>query len=312
MLKRFTLAMAVGLFAGMLPQESALCADITATTSGGGTELLTVTMTGEINPGDDLIFARLTKGTGKVWLNLNSPGGDVDAAMRIGAEVRKHDGIVVTDGCYSSCVLIFAAGVIRTGVGAGFGPDPVVGVHRIFFAELQPGLTSNQIKARYDAQLSRIRVYLAKMNVAPEFLSFMQSFKPDDIHILTRQELDAYGLGSNDVVDDERMIADRAEELGISSFEYRKREKRSYEECKNADVSTMGPTAAERAESAEMGVSTDLLLRSKCALAIHYGISVDLYRQRSTEVSRKCAPYTDQAQNNRCSVHFMATGRAVP
>jgi hypothetical protein len=298
----------------LLCPNPAMGADIGVDTSLSGHELLHINVSGEIKPGDDIVFSRLAKGTKTIWLNLNSPGGDVDAAIGIGSEVRKHDGIVVTDGCYSSCVLIFAGGVIRCGAEACFGsdPNPVVGVHRIFFGDLPSGLTSDQVKGRYDAQLSRVRNYLAKMNVAPEFLSFMQSIEPDNIHILTRKELDRYGLKSKDVIYDERMIADRAEELGISSLEYRIREKRSYEECKNADVSSEEPTEAQRTMAAKTGMSLETMLRSECALAIHYGISVDLYRQRGAEVSDRCRQFSDQTQNNRCEIHFMMTGRAVP
>jgi hypothetical protein len=299
---------------GLLLQAAAVGADIVLDKPGANGELVAISITGEIQPGDDLVFARLAKGAKQIWLNLKSPGGDVDAAIGIGSEVRTHDGIVVTDACYSSCVLIFAGGVTRTG--SGLFDDPVVGVHRIFFADLQAGLTSQQVKAMYDAHLKRIRTYLAKMNVAPELLSFMQSIEPADVHVLTQKELARYGLGASDVIYNERMVADRAEELGLSSLEYRIREKRSSDaltgvtsDCKDIAAE---PSEDERSQAARLQISVDKILQADCALAIHYGISFELYRQRSGEVSKRCSQFTDQTQNNRCEMHFMTTGRAVP
>ena len=300
--------------AGLFLQTAALGADIVLDNPSATRELVAINLTGEIRSGDDLVFARLAKGAKQIWLNLKSPGGNVDAALSIGSEVRKHDGIVVTDGCYSSCVLIFAGGVTRTG--RGFIDDPVVGVHRIFFADLQAGLTSQQVKTVYDTQLNRIRVYLAKMNVAPELLSFMQSIGPDNVHVLTREELDRYGLGANDVIYNERMVADRAEELGITSLEYRSREKRISDaisgvnsECKD---SAAEPSDSDRALAAKLNSSVDKILQAACASAIRYGIPLELYRRRSADVNVRCSEFSDQTQNRRCDMHYMTTGRPVP
>ncbi len=159
-----------------LLQNTAVGADITIDKPHANSELVVISITGEIRPGDNIVFAGLAMGAKQIWLNLNSPGGDVAAAIGIGSEVRRRDGIVSTDGCYSSCVLIFAGGVTR--IGSGILDNPVVGVHRIFFADLPAGLTSTQVKTIYDAQLNRVRNYLAQLNVAPELLSFMQSICP--------------------------------------------------------------------------------------------------------------------------------------
>jgi hypothetical protein len=240
---------------------------------------------------------------------LDSGGGDVNTAMAIGSIVRKREGQVMARACYSSCVLIFAGGVRRTG--PAIFDEPVVGVHRIFFAELRPELTANQVKAQYDSQLNRIRSYLAEMNVSSELISFMQSIDPSDMHILTRKELNLYGLGAQDVIYAERLVAARAEELGISSLEYRAREQRGRIECK--DIATrMEPTEAERAEAIRIGISIESVLQATCAQAIEYGTSVEVYRQRSSVVNERCRHYTGQMQQNRCQMHFMVSGRATP
>ena len=254
-------------------------------------------ITGEIEPGDDIKVAQLlARNPTFLLVDLESPGGDIDTAMSIGAVLRKHDAIVYSTGCYSSCALIIAGGVIRARTPLS-NRDPVVGVHRIFFAELKPGLSQDEVKARYDAQLKRVRKYLAEMNVAPELVSFMQSFEPGEMHILTHEELTRYGLGARDPVYDERLTADRAAEIGITSLEYRERKSRGREAC--GDVN-----AAEDEQERDK--------RAQCQVAIEYGISISTYRQRGAEYKERCRAFTDEKEKWRCYVHFMVSGQAVP
>ena len=218
--------------------------------------------------------------------------------------------MVRTGSCFSACALILAGGVIR--VGPTWFDDPVIGVHRIYFAELESGLSSSEVKSRYDAQLARVRKYLAQMNVAPEFLSFMQAVGPENSHVMTHEELTRYGLGPKDVVYDERMTADRAAEFGINSLEYRRRERRGTEECKGISSGMPEPTDAELLEARRSHVSIDILRQAQCSLAIHYGISVSLYLERSAQVTARCSRYTEKTQQNRCHAHFMTSGKAIP
>jgi ATP-dependent protease ClpP protease subunit len=61
-------------------------------------------------------------------VSLNSTGGSVSAAMQIGRLVRKYNGETNISGkCYSSCALIFIAGVRRKSLGE-------LGLHRPYFA----------------------------------------------------------------------------------------------------------------------------------------------------------------------------------
>ncbi len=304
-----TKSLCIALLAVIFFQESVMSADFVIDTSLSDHDFRNITLSGEIKPGDDVVFSQMVKNAKQVWLNLNSLGGDIDTAMAIGAIVRKKEGTVLASACYSSCVLIFAGGVTRGGPGV-FG-TPVVGVHRMFFSKLRPELSASQVKTEYDSQLKRIRNYLTEMNVLSELLTLMQSIQPEDIHILTREELNRYGLGAQDVIYSERQVAARAEELGISSLEYRSREQRGRDECKNS-AAMMQPTDLERSEAKRMDLPIDYVLSSTCALAIHYGISVATYRQRASVVGEKCHHFTEQSKQNRCQVHYMATGNAAP
>jgi hypothetical protein len=60
------------------------------------------------------------------FIDLNSEGGSVSSAMQIGRQIRKYEGTttVKENGkCYSSCALIFIAGVERRNFGQ-------LGLHR--------------------------------------------------------------------------------------------------------------------------------------------------------------------------------------
>lgn len=277
-----------------------------------------ITVTGEIQAGDELVLAQLARGKKQVFVHLDSTGGDVDTAIAIGKIVREHDGFVtVTGRCYSACVLIFAGGVTRFGssnILAERSEVTGVGVHRMYFATLHGGLTQDQVKLQYQNELSRIRKYLKEMDVAPEFLSFMQSIEPEDVHLMTGDELQQYGLGG-DVVYDERKTADQASWLGITSAEYRQRRLRSADaasgksqECQTVDAT---PSAKDRATAARYHIPLSQVMKVDCSLAIQYGTSVEEYQQRSAVVSERCEEFTDTTQNNYCEDHFMATGQVV-
>jgi len=93
-----------------------------------------------------------------VQVDLDSPGGDVFAAMQLGEIVRTNWlHTVVSDeppakGCMSACVLILAAGAVRI-----IGDVPKIGIHRPYFDEiLFAGLDRTQAKAKYDAIRRRL------------------------------------------------------------------------------------------------------------------------------------------------------------
>src|ERR1700724_647539 len=96
----------------LLLQGTVSAAEITVDSKAPGS--FTIIVIGEIKAGDGVAFARAVKREGQLWVDLDSPGGDVDAAMAIGRMVRKSEGSVSVKGkCYSSCVLIYASGVTR-------------------------------------------------------------------------------------------------------------------------------------------------------------------------------------------------------
>ena len=164
-------------------------------------------MSGPITPGDAKKFATMLDKEGGIIgaLTLRSPGGDVAEAMQIGRTVRKRllrtnapgedvhgrrscyiGGSVQPSSecvCLSSCFLVYAAGIHRSG--------HVLGLHRprydeAFFAKLP----LEQANARYAAVIEQIRAYLVSMGVGDRYLERMLRVSSSEMQILTREEAD--------------------------------------------------------------------------------------------------------------------------
>jgi hypothetical protein len=151
-----------------------------------------IIMRGLINQGDDarfrdLVLSRLNQGRLIDSVRLFSPGGNVEAAVGIGKQIRllgiattspfKQNGknVCITGGAYSTdfetgagctcesaCSLIWMAGVPRYG--------HVIGIHAPRYNEVFFGsLTADQAEEQYKTVINQIRDYLAPLDV-PDFV----------------------------------------------------------------------------------------------------------------------------------------------
>ena len=123
---------------------------------------LFVDIVGTITSPDSKTFENAIQDLGnrRLYVRLDSVGGDVFAAMHIGRLIRKHDGVTiisVPSKCYSGCALLFIAGVMRHNLGE-------LGLHRPYqvFA-LQSRQTAEKQLPR---MLELIRQYVAEMGSA--------------------------------------------------------------------------------------------------------------------------------------------------
>jgi hypothetical protein len=198
---------------------------------------LRIVFEGAIAPSDvsavERVLSRYPRHTPHV--DLDSEGGDMDAAMAIGRLLRARDATVSVDWigdekCLSSCVLIYAAGVkrknssqemARLGSKSIFGTG--IGIHRFYFASLREGATTAEIQASRNKQKERVRVYLSDMNVSSQLLDAMEATPPEKMRMLTVKELNAFGLSDKDPVFDEKEVARLAAYYGLTSAVYRKR-----------------------------------------------------------------------------------------
>lgn len=148
-------------------------------------------------------------GTGRILL-LDSPGGHVQAAMELGATIRRlgmavviarpgggrgYDGNLPPGICYSACVYALMGGKKRV-----IPPQSLVGVHRMYnyttnFDVAQGGFVSE----RYfdDGGMRRtLSNYARRMGVDSSLIDLAERGSPDQVHVLSRAEIQRCRLGS--------------------------------------------------------------------------------------------------------------------
>jgi hypothetical protein len=88
----------------------------------------------------------------------NSPGGDVRAGMRIGRWIRENQAATVVARndkyCYSTCALVFIAGVDRINIG-------VIGLHRPYLTGTPQ--SAERIPALVSAMREDVKAYIAEV-----------------------------------------------------------------------------------------------------------------------------------------------------
>ena len=139
-------------------------------------------------------------------VSLNSAGGEIFPAMEIGRIIRAQYGVTQVGkqsgykgnkgiGCFSACVLIYAAGIAKNidlnENGNGYWYP--VGVHQHFLSRNQVELMSVEegielLKVSKNA----IAEYLNAIGVSQEFLSLSNSINANDLHYLSDRELRLY------------------------------------------------------------------------------------------------------------------------
>ena len=146
--------------------------------------------------------------------SLNSVGGDVLAAMRIGQLIRKLEGsttVAARAKCHSACALIFIAGVERTDLGE-------IGLHR-------PYLDSDQelLKDHLPILNAKVKAYVADMGIGDDFYQNMMNTDSSKMAILDRKVSLAL-IPKYDPKFDQERISREARRYGITVAEMRQRE----------------------------------------------------------------------------------------
>lgn len=122
---------------------------------------------------------------------LNSPGGSVQDALELGRALRlagMETEMRSGDICYSACPYLLAAGVTRA-----VPEDAFVGVHQHYFGEstLLPAFAAVEDIQRGQGEVMR---YLNQMGIDPLVMQHALVTPPDEIYVLLREELVAYGF----------------------------------------------------------------------------------------------------------------------
>jgi len=142
-------------------------------------------------------------------LLLDSPGGHVQAAMELGATIRRlgmavvvarsaggraHEGVLPAGICYSACVYALMGGKKRV-----IPPQSRVGLHRMYnyttsFDASQGGF----VNERYfdDGGMRRkLSSYARSMGVDSSLIDLAERGSPDQVHVLSRGEIQRSRLG---------------------------------------------------------------------------------------------------------------------
>jgi ATP-dependent protease ClpP protease subunit len=147
----------------------------------------TTFLTGQIVPGDlaKIVASVSDSGSFPKYFTLDSPGGDLLEAMKIGHFIRETaTGTFVAKKCSSACVFVLVAGTSRTALDSA-----AVGLHRPYFeAKEFAGLSLPEAEEKHRLLRDVARRYLEEMEMTTAAVEKMFSIASDDVYYLTPQE----------------------------------------------------------------------------------------------------------------------------
>lgn len=214
----------------------------------------------------DTFFQRQKVNYVTPMVHINSEGGSVSSAIRIGRMLRDLNAwtmVPAAGACSSSCVFLLIGGVDRNAWGR-------VGVHRPYFESLDRRRTQAEVSADIRALDTMIMTYLRDMNISLNFLDFMKGVPADQMRWLSESDLQTFGLSAPDPVFDELRTAQEAWRYGTTSAIFRQRMVESGRCFSGARLGSLPPGASD------------------CQQAALYGIRVDELRLRRQRVSNVC------------------------
>ena len=217
----------------------------------------------------------------------NSPGGDVRAGMRIGRWIREHQATTSVSRddryCYSTCALIFIAGIDRINIG-------VIGLHRPYLTgEPQP---AERIPELVSAMREDVSAYISEMGARPEFASVMLETLPEQMRVYHQDEIHEL-VAETDAVYDEMRVAEEAQRYGISTEEFRRRRQEAQQVC---DLNRV------------LDGSTDAVaLYEICRPAVFWGLTESVYLRRNESVPSHCGHLreSDPQEIRECRISVM-------
>ena len=226
-------------------------------------------------------------------IDINSKGGDVEEALAMGRMIRAKEldtRVEPTGRCLSSCVLILGAGVWRMG---GLN----VGIHRPYFTALDPSLSVSEIRRMREQTIAQMKAYATEMDFSVALIDDMIAIPPEQIKMLNQDEQTKYRLNQQDANYAEKKIAEIAQNFGLTSSEYRRRDATATRQCGNAHA--FGIDDATR------------LKRNRCTGQIMWNLSEADYIARTDQTKNKCMAFRDAEDKvafRTCHIKVMTGG----
>lgn len=150
-----------------------------------------IAVLGNITPEDGAAFERKTDAlAGPYLVGLESPGGNVLSAMRIGERIRMRGwNVWVRRSCFSACALAWLGGIHRV-----MTPDAKVGFHAAAVEGKETGVGNAVIGS-----------YLTRLGYGYKAIVFATSARPEAISLLTPERAREVGI-TIDVIDQKAAV----------------------------------------------------------------------------------------------------------
>lgn len=151
-----------------------------------GSEDDRISITGEITNGDEQKFKEIAFRSDKAIVYLESLGGDLGAAIKIGRLVNALGYMTAVNEaqCASACAMIWVAGHFKF-----LSPNAQVGFHAPTFDEESKNFTKN-IGAVYALS----GAYLANLGFADPYIAYMMDTENNQIKWLNRGNAKLFGV----------------------------------------------------------------------------------------------------------------------
>jgi hypothetical protein len=255
-----------------------------------------INFSGEIVKGDALkledFYKRLRSdlpaqgcGPGLPTIMIDSTGGDLDEAIKIGRYIRKnlmgttvswmHNSTPRTKGkCFSACIFILAGGVKRQVI----DEFSQIGIHRPYFVRSTGSDSVDEIRKIRKNLSEKMYLYFDEMDINPSLVEDMMAASPSEIRILTENEGKKYRLTVDDANHEEAEVLRAAKRFGLSTAEYRKRDVEANKLC-------------------EFGIGKPYV---SCWTAHVLGVSVQDFEKRRRDANIECGAKLNEHDKNYC------------
>jgi hypothetical protein len=192
-------------------------------------------------------------------VSLDSEGGNVAAAMAIGGIIRRNEWSVFVQQnkkCFSSCALIYIAGVSRVNNG-------VIGLHRPYLAE---SLNREEIERVAPVMLQQVKEYVRSMGIVDSFYEQMVNTEPSQIRLYRENEI-LQLVPIDDSVYDEISNSYTARKYGVTAGVMRQRKAEATQKC----ASLFSDKTIDRF--------------ADCIEATYWGVDLRTYLERENKLS---------------------------
>ena len=251
-----------------------------------------VTISGEIDKQTPAVLQRLLDSCKMAQtprlsvVYLDSPGGDLDAAMQVGRIVRRWQVTAIVDReaqCASACVLVLLGGVQRLVTGN-------IGLHRPYSTDTSS--SSDEATKKYRSMRGKLQSYLREMNIPDRLLDAMNAVSPQQTRWLSgerdEKELEELWIQGKDPAWEDLKLSEKAQKLGISKQELIKRAQLAAQ-CRNIHLD----------QDEKKSNKWLLKRRFECHDAIiEGGLSMQEFLKRSQLAEAQCAVFSEMLEQN--------------